>query len=111
MKIIILALLLSAFIGSDSPIIHYNDQDGHREPWAEWVESSCVNEPRVIMDSSYSDPPCNVNTNLGVTVWECNDGTDVSYPWSYYTTHWYCDGEVIGDALQIHKSYLPLVTR
>ena len=109
MKIIILAIvLLVAFIGSDSP--HYDDEDGHREPWAEWVESSCINEPRIIMDSSYSEPPCNVNTNLGVTVWVCNDGSDSTYPWSYYTTHWYCDS-VIDEELQLNYSFLPLVIK
>ena len=79
-------MLLSLFSG-DVPV-YYDDQDGHREPWAEWVESSCVDEPRIIMDSS---PDCNPNTNLGVTVWKCNDGNGGNYPWSYYTTHWYCE--------------------
>ena len=111
MKIIIAILILSAFIGGDSPIVHYNDQDGHREPWSEWKESSCVDEPRIIMDSSYSTPPCNVNTNLGVTVWVCNDGSDTMYPWSNYTTHWYCDSGVIGEALQIHSTFLPLIIK
>ncbi len=103
MKIIILVLLLS-FIGSNAP--HYDDQDGHREPWTEWVESSCVDEPRIIMDSS---PYCNPNTDLGVTVWQCDNNSDETYHWSYYTAHWHCG--VIGEALQKHKSYLPLVTR
>ncbi len=106
MKIIILAILLSAFIGGDS--LHYDDQDGHREPWAEWVESSCVNEPRIIMDSS---PYCNPNTNKGVTVWMCDNGNDEVYHWAYYTTHWYCESGVIGEALQIHHSFLPLVIK
>jgi hypothetical protein len=107
MKIIILALLLSAFI-SATP--HYNDEDGHLKPWAEWKEASCVSEPRIIMDSSGHNPPCNANTGLGVTTWTCDDGSDELYHWSYYTSHWYCD-VIIGEAKQIHTSYLPLVTR
>lgn len=105
MKIIILALLLTFIVGNDNS--HYDDEDGHREPWSEWVESSCVNDPNIIMDSS---PDCNPNTGLGVTTWMCDNGSDETYHWSYYTTHWYCD-VIIGESAQIYKSYLPLVTR
>jgi hypothetical protein len=104
MKIIILALLLSAFIGATP---HYDDEDGHREPWTEWAESNCVNDPSIIMDSS---PNCNPNTRLGVTTWTCDNGSDELYHWSYYTSHWYCD-KVIGESVQIYEFYLPLVTR
>ena len=105
MKIIILAILLSALISNDLPV-HYDDEDGHRESWAEWVESSCVNEPRIIMDST---PYCNPNTNKGVTAWVCNDGSDNTYPWSYYTTHWYCP--VIEDAISQRQIFLPLISK
>ena len=93
MKIFLLILLLSISV-------HYDDEDGHREPWAEWREASCVSEPVIIMDSS---PYCNPNTNKGVTVWMCDDDT-------YYTTHWYCDG-VIGEALMRSSVFLPMVMR
>ena len=103
MKILLLILILLA------PIVHYDDQDGHREPWAEWREASCVSEPVIVMDSTGSNPPCNVNTGLGVTVWQCDNGSDSLYHWSYYTTHWYCG--VIGEALMRSSVFLPVVMR
>ena len=113
MKIIILAILLSAFVISDSPIVHYDDEDGHREPWAEWVESSCISDPWVTIDSATITPerPCNPTTNLGVTVWMCFDGSDRGHPYSFYTAHWYCDEGVIGEALSLHQIYLPLINK
>ena len=110
MKIIILAILLSAFIGGDSP--HYDDEDGCREPWSEWKESSCISEPVITMDSSYNDPPCNPYTGKGLTEWACLTGGSIPlHEWiSFYTAHWYCD-DVIGEALQIHSTFLPLIIK
>ena len=101
MNIILLILILLA------PAVHYDDQDGHREPWAEWREASCVSEPRIIMDSS---PYCNSNTGLGVTVWTCLTELPIPEHTSDYTTHWYCDG-VIGEAISISNVFLPMVMR
>ena len=86
MKIILLAILLSALLGGT---VHYDDEDGHREPWAEWKESSCViSEPAIIMDTV--DGYCNPHTQRSVTVWACQTGLDIPDHISHYTTHWYC---------------------
>ena len=103
MKILLLILIMLI------PIVHYDDEDGHREPWAEWREASCISESVITMDSSGNEPPCNINTGLGVTVWVCNDGSGNVYPQSYYTTHWYCG--VIGEAISIQTVFLPVVMR
>ena len=102
MKIFLLILLLSISV-------HYDDEDGHREPWAEWREAVCTTEPRIIIDSSYSNPPCNPTTNIGVTVWTCYTGSPIPEHTSDYTSHWYCG--VIGEALQRHHVFLPVVMR
>ena len=105
MKILLLISILLA------PTVHYDDEDGHREPWAEWVESSCVSDPWVVFDSEELIPerPCNPTTNLGFTVWMCLDGSDRGHPYSFYTAHWYCG--IIGEALQKHQVFLPVVMR
>ena len=105
MKIFLLILLLSISV-------HYDDEDGHREPWAEWREASCISEPVITMDSSYNDPPCNPYTGKGLTEWACLTGGSIpKHEWiSFYTAHWYCDG-VIGEALMRSRVFLPVVMR
>lgn len=102
-------VLLCAHVDAQaSEQIHYDDEDGHREPWIEWKEADCVSEPCIIMDSS---PDCNSNTGLGITVWMCNDGSDDLRPWSYYTTHWFCEPPIIGDAIKRIFYYLSFIQR
>ena len=105
MKILLLILIMLI------PIVHYDDEDGHREPWAEWREASCISEPVITYDSSYYDPPCNPYTNKGITGWACLTGGSVPlHEWiSFYTTHWYCG--VIGEGLQRHHVFLSVVAR
>ena len=102
-------LIVLTMILNSSTAYHYDDEDGHRGPWKEWVESSCVSPPWVVFDSEELSPnrPCNPTTNLGFTAWMCMDGSDRGHPYSFYTTHWYCP--TIGDAIRLHSVFLPLV--
>ena len=63
-----------------------DDQDGHREPWADWARDNCNSDPRIIMDCD----ECNPHTNMGVTVWMCLTGKEIPDHTSFYTAHWYC---------------------
>ena len=111
LMIVFIATIICAYVDAQAQTVgyHYDDEDGHREPWLEWRHTECVSEPVVIMDSSGCDEPCNQETNLGITVWMCNDGSDRIRPLSYYTTHWYC-GALI-DPVRLYNVYLPFLSK
>ena len=81
----------------------YDDQDGHREPWSDWVKNKCVDTPHKIMDCK----ECNPRTMKGVTVWMCRTAEDRAHNVAFYTTHWYC---TIDESVIRHYYYLPLIT-
>ena len=110
--LLFVATITCAYVDAQAQdvVYHYDDEDGHREPWSEWKEASCITEPVVIMDSSECDPPCNPNTNKGVTTWMCTTDEDIPHNVSFYTTHWYCDLPI--DPIQsLLNLYLPFVSK
>lgn len=114
--LLVIAIMIgvSALLGAQAQgIIHYDDEDGHREPWSEWKDTACVSEPVIWIDSSNSDPSCNPYTNKGVTVWACHTELPVSDPGHliHYTTHWYCP--ILGTPISkpILHTFLPFVSK
>jgi hypothetical protein len=83
-----------------------DDQDGHREPWLQWVEDTCIAPPGIVMESD----TCNPSTGKGVTVWVCQTSEEVAYDVAFYTAHWYCAIDDI-DRSSRYFSYLPFVIK
>ena len=111
LMIVFIATIVCAYVDAQAQIMdyHYDDEDGHRGPWLEWKEASCITEPVVIMDSSECDMPCNPDTNKGVTVWMCTTDDDIPHNVAFYTAHWYC-GTLI-EPVQLLHTYLPFLSK
>ena len=84
-----------------------DDQDGHREPWVQWVENECTGIPWKIIDCK----ECNPATGKRVIVWLCLTGKKIPDHTAAYTAHIYCPPPIIGDPAIFSFYYLPLVNR